>query len=42
MSVMPVFGGRKGMLFCTWEMRKNVRKNGKTGLTILRGGGYTE
>lgn len=34
MSVMPVFLGRKGMLFCTWKMRKN----GKTVLTILRGG----
>ena len=28
------FLGRKGMLFCTWKMRKN----GKTVLTILRGG----
>ena len=38
MSVMPVFRGRKGMLFLHMENEKKRKKNGKTVLTILRWG----
>lgn len=38
MSVMPVFRGRKGMLFCTWKMQKNGKK-WKNRIDNIAGGG---